>query len=73
MTLIELKSYLQSVNEVSLLDLCRRSKTGPDIMRDMLSILMRKGKVCLKQRTNACGQTCNQCDPLFIEMYCWVS
>lgn len=73
MSLIELKQYLQSRQEVSLLDLCRTTKRKPEILRDMLAIWMRKGKVCLKQRTDACGSSCSQCDPLFTETYIWLA
>lgn len=73
MNLIKLKNHLNNVKQANLFDLSRALKINPDVVKDMLQHWMRKGKICKVLRTDACGKTCSQCDPMFIEMYHWVS
>lgn len=69
MGLLQLKTHLQSVKQASLLELCQQTGRDPDVLRDMLQHWVRKGVVQCTTKTDACGKTCSQCDPLFVEHY----
>lgn len=73
MSLLKVKTILQRLETCSLFDLCKETKTHPDVLRDMLQHWVRKGKVCRLVGTDACGKSCTQCDPLFIERYQWIA
>lgn len=73
MSLLQVKTVLQQHQSCSLLELSRETKTHPDVVRDMVQHWVRKGKVCKLVGSDACGKTCTQCDPLFIERYQWIA
>lgn len=73
MLLADIKNHLQSQPRQSLLDLSRQFKVEAHAMRDMLSLLVRKGLVRQCTKTPLCGTKCSQCDVLTVEMYEWVA
>ncbi len=68
----ELKSFLQEVQAASLFDLSHRFASSPDLVRDRIQLLLRKGCVRKVCKTSDCGTKCVKCDPLFTEIYQWV-
>lgn len=72
MILTDLKLYLATVKSVSLFDLAQRFNVDALAVRDMLNLLIRKGIVCRKTKTSACGSICSKCDLSMVEIYEWV-
>ncbi len=73
MLLQQVKQYLIQRRIVSLMDLKQEFKSDSDVLRDMLQLWIAKGKVRCLQKTSACGTRCTRCDPLFTELYEWVT
>jgi hypothetical protein len=73
MLLQQIKAYLKQRHIVSLLDLKKEFGADSDVLRDMLNLWIQKGQVRCLQKTPACGTRCTNCDPLFTEMYEWIS
>lgn len=72
MLLSDIKSYLQQVGRDSLENLSKRFLVKPDLLRDMLSVLVRKGMVRTCLKTPRCQIRCLQCRLTEIEIYEWV-
>lgn len=73
MLLTKLKEYVKTHRLVSLFELTTSFNVDPEILRDMLRLLIRKGKVRQQNKTNQCGSKCVKCHPFVTEMYEWVS
>lgn len=73
MNLLEIKNYLMRVKITSLASLSSYFNCDSDVLRSMLTHLVRKGCVrqCLK--TPACGTKCVQCSVPVTEIYEWVA
>ena len=72
MTLTALKKYLQENRVVSINDLATQFDTNPDVLRDMLEILIHKGQVQKIQDADVhCGK-CAHCHLLSAELYEWI-
>jgi len=69
--LLKLKKHLQKERMVNMYDLSNHLSSDPEILRQMLSIWMQKGKVREIERTESCGDKCQRCDPLLTELYEW--
>lgn len=67
------KSHLQTHKVCSLFELTVRFNANAEVLRDILRIWIRKGKVRCCQKTNRCGTQCVRCHPLVTELYEWVS
>ena len=72
MLVSELRDHLKITGTASLLFLAQRFNADPNIVRDMLGFLIRKGNVKKCTQTPHCGSTCQRCDPLLTEIYQWV-
>lgn len=72
MLLIKLKQYVKANRLVSLFELITRFNIEPDVLREMLKLLIRKGIVQLKSKTDNCGSKCVKCNPSVTELYEWV-
>lgn len=62
MTLIEIQTYFLQVKKTTLSHLLKEFKIDEDVLQDMLSFWIRKGK--LKKRLsegNNCNTRCNSC------------
>lgn len=68
----ELKRHMQMINASNLFALSHHFNTDPDMLRDMLGLLIRKGIVRKCMQTTKCGTSCNRCNPLLTEIYEWV-
>jgi len=73
MILLDIKNHIAKAKVTNLYDLCRRFNAGDDLMRDMLAIWMRKGKICKLAQLPGCGSACVKCDPRATEVYKWVA
>jgi len=73
MILTELKAYLAAVKTVSLAELTQRFNIDALTIRDMLNLLIRKGVICRRYKTAACGSACNKCELAAIEIYEWTA
>lgn len=73
MLLQKVKIFVKQRHVVSLFDLKREFTVDPDVLRDMLGFWIQKGQVRSLKKADACGSRCNKCDPLFTELYEWVS
>ncbi len=60
------------VKMASLSSLCVYFNRDPNVLRDMLSHWVRKGKVRQCMKTPKCGVKCNQCSIAATEIYEWV-
>lgn len=69
--LLILKKHLKKEQQMNMLDLSRALKSDPEVLRQMLEIWIQKGKVRAVQRSDACGDKCQRCDPLLTEIYEW--
>jgi hypothetical protein len=72
MLLIKLKQYLHDNHLVSLFELMTKFNIDPDVLREMLKLLIRKDIIRLKNKTNQCGSKCFKCNPFVTELYEWV-
>lgn len=72
MILLKIKDYLKSQRLVSLFDLTTRFNVDPEIIRQMLKVLINKGNLRQQQKTSQCGTKCAKCHPSMTEMYEWV-
>ncbi len=66
------KSHIQSRKVCNMFELTLRFDTDDSIIRDMLQIWIKKGKIRCCQKTDKCGVKCLQCHPLLTEIYEWV-
>lgn len=72
MIIAKLKQLLHQQRVMSMFDLMTALNVKPEMLRDMLNLLERKGQIrrCLK--TSNCGTKCNKCSTIITEMYEWV-
>ena len=73
MTPSMLRLHLKLNRVCNMFDLQTRFNKEPSVIRDMMQIWIRKGKVCCQKQTDKCGSQCSKCHPLMTEMYTWVS
>jgi hypothetical protein len=72
MLLSDIKQYLQQQPGQTLLALSRQFHVEITVLREMLGVLIRKGKVRQCTKTPRCGTKCHQCTALVTEIYEWV-
>ncbi len=72
MLLSDIKQYLQQQSGQTLLELSRQFKIEINVLREMLSVLVRKGQVRQCTKTPRCGTKCQQCSVVSTEIYEWV-
>lgn len=70
MILQELQTYLQTHSHPSLDELMHHFQSDADVLRAMLNLLIRKGRV-RQLVSKACG-SCHCCTPESLECYEWV-
>lgn len=71
MILQQLQIYLRTHSQASLEELARQFQTDAEVLRDMLNLLIRKGRV-RKLASKQCGG-CHSCAPESLELYEWVN
>ncbi len=71
MTLADLRGYLQGRTGATLAELAQHFRADPEILRGMLAVWIRKGKVDRRPLAAGCGSGCGQCDPASVELYSW--
>ena len=67
----DIKNFLRLYRQASLYEVSTHFDVQPQATRAMLDHWIRKGYVCLAERSANCGSTCGQCHPLTTEIYCW--
>jgi hypothetical protein len=72
MILTDLRGYLQTRRQASLSEIALHFDADPEVLRGMLEIWVRKGRLLRQPATAACGGSCRQCDPASTEFYVWV-
>lgn len=72
MILAEVRDYLRERGQASLAEIASQFDASPQVVRDMLEVWVRKGKVQKGLATASCGSRCNQCDSATIEYYFWL-
>lgn len=70
--LLRLKQHVKNRRLVSLFELINRFNVDANIIKDMLSLLIRKGQIRQRDKTNHCGVKCVKCNPSMTEIYEWV-
>ncbi|NES96312.1 MAG: sugar metabolism transcriptional regulator [Desertifilum sp. SIO1I2] len=70
MILQQLQNYLRNHTQTSLEDLAHHFQTDADALREMLNLLIRKGRV-RKLAQKQCGSCCS-CAPEHLELYEWI-
>lgn len=73
MLLSNLNQYLAQQKAANLLELSRCLNAEPDVVRSMLSLLIRKGRVRQSPKIPGCGSSCGKCNPLLTEVYEWLN
>lgn len=71
MILTDLQTYLARKEVASLADLSQHFHADPDLLRDMLQIMVRKGRVEKRMLEHCDG--CTQCPPETVEFYEWTA
>ncbi len=72
MSLLQVKDYVKNQGKVSLFDLSNQFNIEPDILREMLKLLVSKGKLRSQTKTVKCGTKCVRCLPTQFEVYEWI-
>jgi hypothetical protein len=72
MLIAELKQQLRQHQAMSLFEMMNALNLKPEILREMLAILERKGQVRRCTKTPRCGTKCQKCSVLVTELYEWV-
>lgn len=70
--LIQLKQHIKNHRFVSLFDLTSHFNIEAQILRDMLQLWVRKGKIRERKKTNSCRVKCIKCHPFMTEIYEWI-
>jgi hypothetical protein len=73
MILAELNTYLAQHQRVALAELSQRFGSDPEVLRSMLAVLNRKGRVRKMPVGTVCDACCTKCDPASVEIYEWVT
>ena len=71
MILAEISDYIRERERASVADIANRFDTDPEVVRKMLSVLLRKQRIHSVPSITACGSSCRQCDPSATELYAW--
>lgn len=71
MILAAVKQLLMKRKALNLLELATTFNVSPDVMRQMLSHWMAKGKVDKNENNQVCPTACHRCHPLTTEIYVW--
>jgi len=71
MIISRLSDYLRLHRRASLLDMALALETDENALRDMLTMLERKGRAHKLPGGTACASGCTQCQPHTIELYQW--
>ena len=73
MLIADIKNQLRQQSQaMSLMEMSTKLKVQPEILRDMLALLIRKGQVRMCMKTPRCGTQCSQCSLAVMEMYEWI-
>lgn len=72
MILKRVSDHLKTCGRDSVFDMAQRFDTTPDALRNMLTVLERKGLVQRLAMGTPCAGGCTQCRPETIELYDWV-
>lgn len=72
MILSDIKDYMQKNRVASINDLAMYFDADPDVVRDMLAVWIRKGKVRQIQSADVHCNKCAQCHLLSNEIYEWI-
>ena len=73
MILSRVTDYLKTHRRAALTDMAVGLDATPEALREMLTVLERKGRVHKLPAGTACGGGCNKCSPTSIELYEWVA
>jgi hypothetical protein len=71
MILAEISNYIRERERASVADIANRFDTDPEVVRQMLAVLLRKQRIHRVPNITACGSNCRQCDPASTELYAW--
>ncbi len=69
MILSRISDYLRMRGRASVSDMELALGATPEALRDMLSVLERKGRARRLPSGTSCGGGCSKCDPASIELY----
>lgn len=71
MIISRLSAYLQQHQRASLHDMALGLDTDAEALRNMLSVLERKGRVSRLPSGTSCSGGCGKCQPHTVEIYEW--
>ena len=71
MIISRLSAYLQQHQRASLHDMALGLDTDAEALRNMLSVLERKGRVSRLPSGTPCSGGCGKCQPHTVEIYEW--
>ena len=71
MIVSRLSAYLQQHHRASLQDMAHGLDTDAEALRNMLSMLERKGRVSRLPSGTPCSGGCGKCQPHTVEIYEW--
>lgn len=72
MILSTIRHYLEIHHVATLNDLAIHSDSAPEVVRDMLQLWVRKGKIRRIQTRSGCDKGCGSCTCAAVEAYQWV-
>ena len=72
MLVSELKQHMKMIRATNLFAIVKQFNIDPELLRQQLKILIRKGCVQQRMLTLHCVKGCTRCDPLLTEIYLWV-
>jgi len=73
MIISRLTTYLQQHQRASVHDMAQALDTDAEALRNMLSMLKRKGRVRRLPSGTSCGGGCGKCQPHTVEIYEWAA
>jgi len=71
MIISRLSAYLQQHQRASLHDMALGLDTDAEALRNMLTVLERKGRVSRLPSGTSCSSGCGKCQPHTVEIYEW--
>jgi alkylhydroperoxidase/carboxymuconolactone decarboxylase family protein YurZ len=71
MILSQVADYLKTHRRAALHDMALGLGATPDALREMLAVLVKKGRVAKLAAGTTCSSGCNKCSPASVEIYEW--
>ena len=71
MILLDVGHYVREHRQVTLNQIALHVNAQPDVVRGMLEVWIKKGKISKQAMAASCGSRCQKCDMADTEIYTW--